>query len=187
LFIICDNVAEVYGQDTKPLASASDSAHKKWMHEMQAIRIDKPYPVFNFKLSNGNEVSSESLKGKVIVIDCWFQYCHPCMTEVDGLNALYDSLSKRDDVVFFTIARERPEDLPQIIKDHNIRYPVVADLQNADHYNLGGGYPAKIIVGRDGLVKYYHSGGSTMKELAWKYIMEEFRVNILAEAWQKRE
>lgn len=150
------------------------------MKEVQARRMDHPYPEFSFQLNNGKTLSSAGLKGKIVVIDCWFEGCHPCMAEVDALNELHDSLSKRDDVMFFSIAREKPEDVARIIAARGIRYGVVPLVDSASHYNLSGGYPAKIIVDRNGIVVYYRGGGSTDKIKARKHVMEEFFPEILA-------
>lgn len=149
------------------------------IQRLEKNRLNKPYPAFNFKSTSGTAFNSVLLRNKTIVIDCWFEGCHPCMAEVDVLNELHDSLRNNPDVVFFTVARERESDIERILEERDIRYPVVTVIDEAYKYNLNGGFPAKIIVDKNGLVAYYHGGGSPKKEAARKYVFGEFYPKIL--------
>ena len=44
------------------------------------------FPKFSFKDLNGNLVSNESMKGKIIVIKCWYIHCTPCIKEFPQVN-----------------------------------------------------------------------------------------------------
>ena len=42
--------------------------------------IGKKVPEFKFTDLNGNEISTENTKGKVVVLNFWFTGCKPCIT-----------------------------------------------------------------------------------------------------------
>lgn len=44
---------------------------------------------------NGNNISLNSLKGKVVLIDFWASWCRPCRQTVPGLKKLYNSYHDR--------------------------------------------------------------------------------------------
>lgn len=49
-------------------------------------------PSFNYPNINGNMVSSESLKGKVVYIDVWATWCGPCRGEIPSLKEMESEL-----------------------------------------------------------------------------------------------
>ena len=59
------------------------------------------------------EVNSDLLKGKVIVLDFWATWCVPCIKSFPLVNNLVDKLNGRSDVVFVAITDERKEDVEQ--------------------------------------------------------------------------
>ena len=55
--------------------------------------VGEPYP---FKLTglNGNEVSTDKWKGKVILMDFWATWCGPCVAEMPKLKKLYRGIPR---------------------------------------------------------------------------------------------
>jgi thiol-disulfide isomerase/thioredoxin len=67
-------------------------------------------PLFKAKTMNGNLVSTESLMGRVVVLNFWAIHCKPCIAEIPGLNDLVEMYQKKD-VVFLAIAGNTNEQL----------------------------------------------------------------------------
>jgi thiol-disulfide isomerase/thioredoxin len=59
-----------------------------------ALPVLGPAPVWKLKDLNGNVVSSDQFKGKVVVVDFWATWCGPCRIEIPGYIALQDKYGK---------------------------------------------------------------------------------------------
>jgi thiol-disulfide isomerase/thioredoxin len=60
----------------------------------------------------GNTVTSESLKGKVVVLNFWTKTCGPCLEEMPELAELTKILRDRPDVAVLAVSTdEGPEDV----------------------------------------------------------------------------
>lgn len=63
-------------------------------------------PSFVLNDLEGKPVSSESLAGKVLVLNLWSTTCKPCVEELPDLAELTQALRKRSDVVVVTISND---------------------------------------------------------------------------------
>lgn len=53
-------------------------------------------PNFNVRTINGESVTLSELKGKVVVINFWFEACAPCIAEIPALNRLKEDYRTKD-------------------------------------------------------------------------------------------
>lgn len=76
---------------------------KKLYRKVKKIEIGNSSPQANFKDVAGKEFSLEDFKGKYVYIDCWAQWCAPCIKETPFLNALEEKFAKKD-IVFVKLS-----------------------------------------------------------------------------------
>lgn len=71
----------------------------------EAASQEFPKADFNLNLidANGEKVSMEQFKGKVIFINIWATWCPPCIAEMPGINKLFNDV-KDDNVVFLMLS-----------------------------------------------------------------------------------
>ncbi len=68
----------------------------KAYQDLKKIEKGQPSPSFNLKDINGNMVSLESLRGKLVYIDVWATWCGPCRGELPYLKALEKEMHNKN-------------------------------------------------------------------------------------------
>ena len=91
--------------------------------------IGKRAPDFTMTDLNGHEISSETTKGKVVVLNFWFVSCKPCIAEIPELNEVYKTYKNNSDVVFASITFDKKEKVDVFLEKHPLQYPVVSDAK----------------------------------------------------------
>jgi thiol-disulfide isomerase/thioredoxin len=117
---------------------------KKMMLEMPmqgngSDLIGKKAPDFKMIDINGNTISSENTKGKVIVLNFWFTACKPCISEIPELNEVYEKYKKDTNMVFASITFDKQDKVNSFLKKFPIKYPVVSDAKEiCDLFKIAG-------------------------------------------------
>lgn len=119
--------------------------------------IEVPY--FNMIDRNGNLITSETTKGKVVVFNFWFASCPPCIKEVPELNEVYESYKGREDIVFAAITFEKEEKIKRFLTKYPLAYPIIGSEGTFSQSITRGAYPTNVIIGKDGVIQEYISGG----------------------------
>jgi len=81
---------------------------KKMSLSAKGLRSGQPAPQFTLKDIDGNMVSLESLKGKVLYIDFWATWCIPCVAENQAAKKIKPYYQDKD-VMFIYITRDNNE------------------------------------------------------------------------------
>lgn len=110
-------------------------------------------PHFSFIDVNGKYWNSDSLRGKVVVLNFWSIYCPGCYHELPELNKIPSQFSE-DSVIFISVLFEKGSKADSVIAKHLFNYHLGIDgLQiHSDFYN--NCYPTHIIIDRSGMIRY---------------------------------
>jgi peroxiredoxin len=112
-----------------------------------------PFPKFLFKDLNGNEVSNETMKGKIIVIKCWYIHCTPCIREFPQVNRLAEEYKDRKDILFISLAEDSPEQLKTFLARKSLSYAVIPDMKIYMNESLQlNSFPTHFILNKEGLI-----------------------------------
>jgi len=127
-----------------------------------------PAPAWKLKDVNGNVISSEQFKGKVIVVDFWATWCGPCRMEIPGYIELQKKYRK-DGLVIIGVSCDQDKNAPQTVKNFmqksGMNYQVVMadeDIQMA----FGGmdAIPTTFIIDRAGKIRERKVGAEPTAE-----------------------
>jgi thiol-disulfide isomerase/thioredoxin len=121
---------------------------------------------YTVKDMNGADVRLASFKGKVILLNFWATWCHPCKEEIPDLVALQKEYQNDIVVLGFSID-DKPEELKVYAEHYAMNYPV---LVGAGHENIQEAYgpmwgvPVTVIIGRDGRIAKKQSGIRSLEQ-----------------------
>jgi peroxiredoxin len=119
-----------------------------------------PAPAWNLKDVDGNSVSSESFKGKVVVIDFWATWCPPCRDEIPGYIEMQKELGDKGLVIVgISLDTKGPAVVKQFMQKFGMNYTVVmGDEATAELFGGVEGIPTTFVIGRDGNIAYKKVG-----------------------------
>lgn len=81
---------------------------------------------FTIKDLNGNKLSFDQFKGKVVFLNLWATWCGPCRAEMPTIQRLYNETDNAN-IVFVMLSIDRDKDKDKIIKylkDKSFTFPV---------------------------------------------------------------
>jgi peroxiredoxin len=138
------------------------------------------HPYLTFKLSNDKRtVDNQSINGKVVFINFWFEGCHPCMAEMEALNKLFEKMKDKKDFVFITITWDNKETIKRVKKKYSLSFDIfAANTKECQLLNFGCAYPTHIVLDKTGRVRYLHNGGSNNKADADEFVMNTLFTEI---------
>lgn len=138
---------------------------KKRMKELMTKQLrrsnlkGKPAVPFEMTDMEGNTITTESTKGKVVVLNFWFIACKPCIAEIPELNEVHEKYKDNKDVVFASITFDKKDKVEKFLKNTPIHYPVVP-YQRITISRFGvSSYPTNIVIGKDGKILDSMTGG----------------------------
>jgi Peroxiredoxin len=142
----------------------------KRLENLENVAVGKQFVDFSMKDTEGNEVSLSDYagKGNYVLIDFWAAWCGPCRQEMPNVVAAYDKYkSKGFEVVGVSLDQEYDR-WTQGIKDLNMTWPQMSDLQYwespvVDLYAING-IPHTVLLDKDGTIIEKNLRGESLNE-----------------------
>ena len=131
---------------------------------LRFFREPKPAPGFAARDLDGREISTASLRGKVVIINFWATWCGPCRAEVPDLVALQEKYRSTLQVIGISEDEGGVDGVRRFAAEHRINYPVVMTTPEIEKLFPGiGALPTSFIVDREARVVQKHVGMLTAR------------------------
>lgn len=113
----------------------------------------KPFPRFSFSDLDGKLVSNETMKGKIIVIKCWYIHCAACIKEFPEVNKLVEKYKDRKDILFVSLAEDTQEQLKVFLARKPLSYSVIPNMKEYMNEALQlNAFPTHFILNKEGMI-----------------------------------
>jgi peroxiredoxin len=116
-----------------------------------------------WKDSLGIERHLTDLKGKIVVLNFWADWCPPCHAEAPGLESTYLN-NLADSVVFIGVSIDHSGDVLKTVQNfvasNPTKYQLILDPDFHTYINYGGetALPMTFVIDRDGYITYKQIG-----------------------------
>jgi thiol-disulfide isomerase/thioredoxin len=124
-------------------------------------------PKLTFIDTNGDAYPPDAVQGKVLVVNFWATWCHPCQQEIPSFSRVYTKF-KGQDVIMLGVMTDSPDQntLLNFQSDHELLYPVVrADRDILLQFEYPEAIPTTFIYDRRGNLRTNHRGPMSEDEL----------------------
>ena len=123
--------------------------------------LGKPAPDYRTASLSGDSVSLAQMRGRVVLLNVWATWCHPCREEIPVLQALHERYASAGlNLVGVSVdARGEEDTIREFANDFNMTYPLWLDPdERVQSTFLAIGVPATFLIDRNGILRWRHVG-----------------------------
>ncbi len=150
-----------------------DRARRRRAVESELRATRDPLPAFELATMDGGRLHSDSLRGRVSVVNFWGKWCGPCVAEMPELQRLWRQVAADSGVRLLTINNDQNlAEVREWMQRHRYDMPVLVDSGYASRNSMHT-YPTTWFVDRDGRIAFVKVGWSEelVEEFLWRVRM----------------
>ncbi|WP_044238290.1 TlpA family protein disulfide reductase [Flexithrix dorotheae] len=128
---------------------------------------------YNFRLADleGNELSLEELKGKIVFMNFWATWCPPCIAEMPSIQELYDNTADSN-IIFLMISTDEDETkIRKFIEKKGYTFPVYRPASVRPEVYSSNSIPTTFVISLDGKIVYKNVGIANYNSDSFKKLL----------------
>lgn len=124
--------------------------------------------------SVAGRVDSDSLRGKVMLLDFWASWCGPCRQSFPWMAAMHDTFATRGLVIVAVNLDKDRDAADKFLAGFRVPFTVAFDPagKTAEAFHVGA-MPSSFVLGRSGEILYTHAGFDPRKSGAMEAALKE--------------
>ncbi len=143
------------------LAAACSGGESGGSGSRARVDVGLPVPAYSATSITGDTVSLADHRGKVVLLNVWATWCHPCRDEIPELQALHEKYAARGlELVGVSVDTEgADESIREFMRDYKMTYPVWRDPGeriSAQFHTVG--VPTTFLIDRTGVLRWRKTG-----------------------------
>lgn len=157
---------------------------------LKASMIKSEAPKFRLRNMQGEFVSLDDMRGKIVVLDFWATWCGPCIVSFPGMQMAVNKYENDPEVEFLFIDTwQNEENYEELVTNFiaenqytfHVLYDEMVDRDNATVTAYGvRGIPTKVFIDKDGYIRFQSAGGSADATNVWTEVVA--KVELIREA-----
>ncbi|MDR2282667.1 MAG: TlpA family protein disulfide reductase [Sphingobacterium sp.] len=175
---VVDRLKAIFEEENKSnqgfdqyLASLNKSQVAEKIEELKTKMLHEDAPLFSLKDLDGNTVTLDALRGKVVILDFWATWCGPCKASFPAMQSMVNKYKDDQNVHFLFIdtyerGDSKEKNARDYIKSKNFTFQVLMDNTDEVVKSYGAkSIPAKFVIDKNGRLRFRAAGFSSDSDL----------------------
>jgi peroxiredoxin len=143
------------------LVGKATDAREHLLEAMGMAKVPpKAAPDFTLPTTDGQQVSLQQYRGKVVFLNFWATWCIPCREEMPALERLHQTYQTQDLAIISIDLKESADQVKVFFQKHSLSFPALLDQDGSVFRDyLVAGMPTTYLIGRDGTMLARGVGG----------------------------
>ena len=125
------------------------------------VEVGAPAPAYKAVSLAGDSVSLAEQRGKVVLLNIWATWCHPCRAEIPELRSLHSRYRDRGlELIGVSVdAGDSDDAIRAFMRDYQMTFPIWRDPdERISTLFLAVGVPATFLIDRQGTLLWKKTG-----------------------------
>ena len=117
------------------------------------VKPGDPAPKYRIDLFDKEKVTSDQLRGQVVIVNRWATWCGPCKKELPELDAYYRKHAQQGLRIFAVTTEDSLSDYMLKPLSNALAFPLAHSVSGSG-FDILDGVPTNYVIDRNGVVRY---------------------------------